>query len=246
MEFNQSFIGYSPNQSLKFSGADSQEGLSANLKELEDDWYYRTVDITYNHNSLGHRSIEPNNLNLDNYILFTGCSHTEGIGLELEKTYPYLVADQLECDYYNLALGGSGIDAMMHNLSLWLGKVKEKPKAIVVQWPNEARFLLTDEQSTLVSKLRPMGIWNSEEEISRFMAAGSVNGFFSSRKKIAYKLINSFSDDIKIVNVDIETLADNTMENFLLMSKLDRARDLIHFGIKSNEKLANNLLTLLR
>lgn len=241
MQFNQGFIGYHPNQSLKFSGADSQEAFSANLKELADDWYYRTVDITYNHNSLGHRSIEPQNLNLDNYILFTGCSHTEGIGLELEKTYPYLVAGQLDCGYYNLALGGSGIDAMMHNLSLWLGKVKEKPKAIVVQWPNEARFLLTDEQSTLINKLRPMGIWNSEEEISRFMAAGSFNGFFSSRKKIAYEFIKSFSDDAKIVNIDIETLATETMENFILMSKLDRARDLMHFGIMSNQILAKRI-----
>ena len=238
MQFNQGFIGYVPNKSLKFSGADSQEALSANLKELADDWYYRTAEITYNHNSLGHRSIEPQNLNLDNYILFTGCSHTEGIGLELEKTYPYLVADQLGCDYYNLALGGSGIDAMMHNLSLWLGKVKEKPKAIIVQWPNEARFLLTDE---LVNKLRPMGIWDGEEEISRFMAAGSSNGFFSSRKKLAYKFINSFSDDIKIINVDIDYQASSPMENFLLMSCLDRARDLMHFGITSNQVLAKRI-----
>jgi hypothetical protein len=238
MQFNQGFIGYVPNKSLKFSGADSQEALSANLKELADDWYYRTADITYNHNSLGHRSIEPKNLNLDNYILFTGCSHTEGIGLELEKTYPYLVAEQLGCDYYNLALGGSGIDAMMHNLSLWLGKVKEKPKAIIVQWPNEARFLLTDE---LVNKLRPMGIWDGEEEISRFMAAGSFNGFFSSRKKIAYKFINSFSDDIKILNVGIDYQANSHMENFLLMSCLDRARDLMHFGITSNQVLAKRI-----
>ena len=242
MQFNQGFIGYVPNKSLKFSGADSQEALSANLKELADNWYYRTTDITYNHNSLGHRSIEPKNLNLDNYILFTGCSHTEGIGLELEKTYPYLVADQLGCDYYNLALGGSGIDAMMHNLSLWLGKIKDKPKAIVVQWPSEARFLLTDGH-----RLRPTGIWDDEEEISRFLAAGSFNGFFSSRKKIAYKFINSFSDDdIKIVNVAIETLASEAMENFLLYSMSDRARDLVHFGIQSNEKLTNDLLTILR
>jgi hypothetical protein len=238
MEFNQGFIGHHPNKSPKFSGADSEEALSANLKKLADDWYYRTAEITYNHNSLGHRSIEPQNLNLDNYILFTGCSHTEGIGLELEKTYPYLVAEQLGCDYYNLALGGSGIDAMMHNLSLWLGKVKERPKAIVVQWPDEARFLLT---TKLVNKLQPIGMWSRDEEIKRFMAAGSFNGFFSSRKNIAYKFINSFNDDTKIVNVDINYRAAETMENFILLPCLDRARDLVHFGIKSNQVLAKRI-----
>lgn len=238
MEFNQGFIGYKPNQSLEFSGADNEEALAANLKKLADDWYYRTAEITYNHNSLGHRSIEPQNLNLDNYILFTGCSHTEGIGLELEKTYPYMVADELGYDYYNLAIGGSGIDVMMHNLSLWLGKVKEKPKAIIVQWPNEARFLLSDE---LVNKFRPMGSWTREEKITRFMVEGSINGFFSSRKKIAYKFIDSFNDAIKIVNVDIKYEAAETMENFILLPQLDRARDLVHFGIKSNQVLAKRI-----
>lgn len=238
MQFNQGFIGYEPNQSLKFSGADREEALSANLKELPDDWHYRTAEITYNNNSLGHRSIDPKNLNLDNYILFTGCSHTEGIGLELEKTYPYIVADKLGCDYYNLALGGTGIDAMMHNLSLWLGKTKERPKAIIVQWPNEARFLVVNE---LENNLRPMGMWDQEEEVSRFMASGSFNGFFSSRKKIAYNFINSFSDDTKIVNVDIYPDNTENMENFLHFLQVDWARDLKHTGIKSNQDLAKRI-----
>jgi hypothetical protein len=244
MQFNQGFIGYVPNQSLRFSGSDKEKTFSDNLKKLADDWHYRTAEVTYNHNSLGHRSVEPKNLNLDNYILFTGCSHTEGIGLELEKTYPYLVADTLGCDYYSLALGGSGIDAMMYNLSVWLGKVKERPKAIVVQWPDESRFLLTGE---LVNELRPMGMWSREEEITRFMADGSVNGFFSSRKKIAYKFINSFSDDINIINIEFDA-TENT-ENVIhvpYFGHLDRARDLMHSGILANKKLANDLLTKLR
>jgi hypothetical protein len=242
MQFNQGFIGYVPNQSLKFSGSDKERTFSVNLKKLSDDWYYRTAEITYNHNSLGHRSVEPKNLNLDNYILFTGCSHTEGIGLELEKTYPYLVADELGCDYYNLALGGTGIDTMMYNLSLWLGKVKERPKAIVVQWPSETRFLLTEE---IANNLRPMGMWDSEEEVSRFMAAGSFNGFFSSRKKIAYEFIHSFSDVTTIINVDIDRYANEDIDNFLLLQYLDSARDLVHFGITSQQVLAKKITTLL-
>lgn len=241
MQFNQGFIGYVPNQSLRFSGSDKEKTFSDNLKKLSDDWYYRTADITYSYNSLGHRSIEPKNLNLDNYILFTGCSHTKGVGLELEKTYPYLLADKLGCDYYNLALGGSGIDAMMHNLSLWLGKVKERPKAIVVQWPDEARFTLSDGRL-----IHQMGPWTKADNITRFMVDGSINGFFSSRKKIAYKFIDSFDDAIKIVNVDIDYRAAETMKNFILLPCLDRARDLMHSGIQSNEKLANDLLTILR
>lgn len=237
MQFNQGFIGYVPNQPLRFLGSDKEKTFSDNLKKLSDDWYYRTAEITYTHNSLGHRSIEPKNLNLDNYILFTGCSHTEGIGLELEKTYPYLVADELGCDYYSLALGGTGIDVMMYNLSLWLIKVKERPKAIVVQWPNEARFLLVN---GLVNDLSPIGVWNSGEEVSRFMVAGSFSGFFSSRKKIAQQFINSVSNDAKIINIICED-NENT-ENFIRIPDLDRARDLMHAGMLSNRYLADCLV----
>ena len=40
----------------------------------------------------------------DNYILFIGCSHTMGVGLELEKTYPHILSEKLKMDYYNLAV----------------------------------------------------------------------------------------------------------------------------------------------
>jgi DNA polymerase III alpha subunit len=55
-------------------------------------------------------NIKIEDIDLNNYILFIGCSHTEGIGLELQTTYPYLVSEELKCDYYNLGLGGTGID----------------------------------------------------------------------------------------------------------------------------------------
>jgi hypothetical protein len=243
MYFNQGFIGYLPNQSLKFLGTDTEEIFRSNLKSLPTDWYYRTADITYNHNSLGHRSPESDTLNLDNYILFTGCSHTQGSGLELEKTYPYIVADSLGCDYYNLALGSTGIDAMIHNLSLWLAKVNQKPWAIVVQWPDEARF-----QLVVKRQLRSMGSWTKRTHISRFLTAGSYNGFFSSRKKIASEFINSFSDHIKIINVGINFdshTTENMADTLCMPLNLDRARDLEHFGIISNQVLAKNITTRL-
>ena len=68
---------------------------------------YRPTDE--NNNFTGERAQE---IILNNYILFTGCSHTKGVGLALEDTYPYLLAQKLNCDYYNLALGGTGQDVM--------------------------------------------------------------------------------------------------------------------------------------
>ena len=80
-------LGYSPEfrDELFFHGKDSKVNFEANKKKLGDLWYYTNNQITYKRNSLGHRSIEPAVLNLDNYIVCAGCSITEGIGVEVHN-----------------------------------------------------------------------------------------------------------------------------------------------------------------
>jgi hypothetical protein len=236
MQFNQGFIGYEPNQSLEFSGSDREQRFNSNLKSSPNDWYYRTADITYNYNSLGHRSIEPTNLNLDNYILFTGCSHTEGLGLELEKTYPYIISSELQCDYYNLALGGSGIDTMTHNLITWLNHVKTPPKALVIQWPKDVRFLTIRDNDRVTLHLPKNSLGFSPNiittgDVPRFMVAGDTIGYFKSKKKLSSMLINNCYRESNIVNIEPKELAI-----------FDYARDMLHCGIVSNDFLAKRIL----
>jgi len=241
MQFYNGIIGHSNSVVESFIGTDTEESFTAHLTTQPNDWYYRNCSITYEFNNLGHRCKNLDDIDQSNYILFTGCSNTVGIGLELEKTYSYIVADKLGCDYYNLALGATGIDAMMHNLSLWLGKIKERPKAIVIQWPNEARFLLMDKLGVAP---RPQGVWSNERDVTGFISAGSYNGFFQSRKKIAYKFVEAFSNDINIVNIDTADTKD--MKNFIRWPHLDYARDLMHTGIETNETLGLSVLDFLR
>ena len=90
------------NTTLAYRGLDSEENLHINLASQPNDWYYRNKTITYQYNEYGHRCKSIHDIDLDNYILFAGCSHTEGVGLELETTFPYLVSNQLGNDYYNM------------------------------------------------------------------------------------------------------------------------------------------------
>ena len=117
MKFHEhNFIGHSYDKIQHWSGSDSITLLAENLVKMPKDWYYRTHPITYEFNSFGHRSKELNAVDLENYILFTGCSHTEGVGLELSKTYSNIASQNIGSDYYNLGLGSTGIDILMHNL----------------------------------------------------------------------------------------------------------------------------------
>jgi len=76
------------NITLDFVGGDSKQQFNKNVLTQPIDWYYHDKKLTYSFNNQGHRSKNFKDIDQDNYILFTGCSHTMGIGLELEKTYP--------------------------------------------------------------------------------------------------------------------------------------------------------------
>ena len=141
LSLNDDFLGYHAlEHNVLFSGSDTLEIYENNLKTKPIDWYYRTNQISYVRNKNGHRCKNIEDIDLNNYILTIGCSHTEGIGLKLEDTYPYLLSQMMNCDYYNLGIGGIGIDILNYNLVTWFSKIKNPPKLLVVQWPHRARI----------------------------------------------------------------------------------------------------------
>jgi len=160
MRIYNDFIGSDDsNTTLKFIGGDSEKQFIQAIEEMPIDWYYNNTEILYDYNNLGHRCKNFEDLDQDNYILFIGCSHTMGVGLELEKTYPYLLSEKLKMDYYNLAVPATGNDVLEYNLLTWIFKINKKPKLIVVQWPDQSRFMEYDE---LRKRALECGAWNTD------------------------------------------------------------------------------------
>lgn len=231
MHFNEGFIGALPNNNLKFSGGDQEFRYLENLSNQPIDWYYRNVDISYNYNLFGHRCKNIEDIDLDNYLLFTGCSHTEGVGLELEKTFPYLISNELGIDYYNLAIGGTGIDIMTYNLMIWLHTIKKLPKALIIVWPEAARFSLKNERDFFL--VNPSV---TDENLLNFLVLGDLIGYFESSKYLCENLINTcYSNYSKLININSRSI-----------EWLDLARDQSHAGILSNEKLARVIIDQLQ
>lgn len=128
------------NTSVPFHNADSYENFKQRILVQPISWKYHRNQIQYRYNNAGHRS-EDLHVTNEKYILFTGCSITEGIGLANEELFANNVASNFGMLSYNLGLGGSGPDLMSLNLSLWLQQ-HNKPQAVVVQWPEPNRRLL--------------------------------------------------------------------------------------------------------
>lgn len=243
MKFNDNFIGNDlTSQSVPFLYlTDSEERYQKNLETQPIDWYYRNKQFTYSYNQYGHRSKNINDIDLDNYILFTGCSHTEGVGLELEKTYPYLVAEKLGCDYYNLGLGGSGIDVIEHNVVQWFLTVKKKPKYLFIQWPDHSRFISKNNDPNYTS-LVEQGTWaHVSSETSKFIVRAEDSGYNFARRYIHRHLV------LEIANCPVITVGATSNIPYdtssIYLFQRDLARDLAHFGNNSHRYLADDILS---
>tara|TARA_B100000073_G_scaffold343328_1_gene347941 strand:+ start:5 stop:1156 length:1152 start_codon:yes stop_codon:yes gene_type:complete len=77
------------------------------------------TDVVYNLNKNGHRC---KNLDGDigKGILFLGCSHTFGVGLNQQDTFAYKVAEHFGRECFNYGLPGKGLDTAATYTSLFL------------------------------------------------------------------------------------------------------------------------------
>lgn len=140
-------------------------------------------DIFYN--STGHRCKELSELNFRNYVLFAGDNVGLGLDKPIEETYPYLVANSLKMDYYNLSIFNGGLDATKVNLISWFTRFKEKPKAVVISCEFINSMLCTKDN---------VNYWAgdlNDEYVSAMMTAGNESGFFTCRNIMATVQLNS-------------------------------------------------------
>jgi hypothetical protein len=218
---------------------DDVEKFIDNLNEQPEDWHYRNSLITYQFNENGHRSKSLDKLNLDNYILYVGCSHTVGVGVKLEETFPYIASQYVwkGADYYNLAVSGAGIDTLEYNLLTWFTKIKKKPKLVVIQWPDHSRFIVNEPGRR---EFVPSGTWTSNFDAQKFIYNSEVTGAVHGRKAINVKLIETLIDVPKLTLIHEGLVPYDS--NSIVFRTVDRARDLKHSGIQSHRLVAEKII----
>ena len=233
------FIGNDvANTITRFIGGDTKIQFIENSKKMPEDWYYHNIPISYEINKYGHRSKNFEDINQDNYMLCIGCSHTVGVGLELEKTYPYLLSKELGMDYYNLSVPATGIDVLEYNLLTWYFKMQKKPKLLVIQWPDHSRFIEYDFER---SRALERGSWNNESNYVSFIVNAEESGMFYGRKALSIALIKAVTKDTPTVNFNYAKQREYGIDN-IYFSMIDKARDLSHAGIQSHAKIVDQLI----
>lgn len=178
-------------------------------------------------------------IDLDNYVLFTGTSHTHGVGVEIEESFPYLVSKYFNYDYFNLAVGGTGTDVIEHNLLVWSYMFRDhQPKYVFVEWPPEERYAA---KYPGYDNFLETGIWSEDKNALDLFIKGKK--VFETRLELLYNLTRSIFK-CPIIDIRYSSLVSESVNNsgMIWLNRLDRGTDNGHPGPKSHKDVTKKII----
>ena len=113
-----------------------------NFKQKENNIF--TADsFYYNFNVFGYRiGCADWDLNTNKKRIITlGCSHSVGVGVPYEKSWPYLFSNQLgDVELFNLSVAGGSADTIFRTLYHSIEIIR--PDIVAILWPDSTRWEL--------------------------------------------------------------------------------------------------------
>jgi hypothetical protein len=225
-----------------FSGSDDEETYKESLKTQPADWIYRNTKVTYKRNEYGHRTIPMSNIKQDGYLLTTGCSFTEGIGLPVEDVWPHVLSQRMgNIPYYNLGLASSGPDLAMYNLCRFLTACPYAPGYIVLFVPPQDRMFSLG-YGFGDRRVRASGPWDENEgglgKLFQFNVKYYTFDTNLLKVDATWKVLKHVMPKTKFVAFTFHDVPETHND-------LDRARDLMHRGPRTNQVYADFALGLI-
>jgi hypothetical protein len=221
------------NQEFNWNGTDSQELYQKNLiKNRLSLERYKWIDrpITYKFNSHGFRADEFDSTKPG--VMFLGCSHTLGVGLPYESTWAHKVSSSLRLKNYNLGVGGSSNDTAFRLAHYWIEQLK--PKLVVFFSPDRSRFELHVDDDQLYD----LGVWPIGFPMTDMFAKSWISNDNNSN-------MNYLKNVLAIKQLCSEHNIKYIQEQVQLINGIDQARDLLHFGEKTQRGIASMFLSKL-
>jgi hypothetical protein len=213
---------------------DTKELFENSLKRQSANWIYRNKEVRYTVNSEFYRTKEFNDIQWNDSIVIFGCSNVYGVGLDDTDTISSKLQNITGLPTVNLGANGTSMTYNFHN-SVILSQGYPTPKAVVYIWPDYYRTIEYFEDSLVnygqwnTEKNNISGAWiqnNAHARSTSILIHMAAKSIWEGKTKAYY---SSFSKDTsKLLGCD----------NFLY---IDRARDILHPGIKSAEIAAERI-----
>lgn len=229
--FNQKFAG----KTSEWSGTDNQQAFESKLKDSKQlekltrlGWLENK--IIYAYNSEGFRDVE---FDQRRSILALGCSHTEGVGLLVEQTWPRQLENAIDNKVWNLGVGGAALDTCFRLLDYWLEHLNVV--AVCCAVPAISRFEVNEQNnwSNILPTLTGYQTWISNW--NKNYVAYEKNGEMNRYKNL---LAMSHICSLRQIPFYYDLLED--------FYDAGNARDLAHCGPEPNSKLATKFAQLVQ
>jgi hypothetical protein len=117
------------------------------------------------------------------HMLVAGCSHTAGVGVDINRSWANVLSRQLDLDLVNLARGSACARYVADTLIDYLAQASTQPDLVVVQWPNPYRSM------KMINQLREPG---QRRSCSSTTTIGSRNQSTPRRKRARANLAFRF------------------------------------------------------
>jgi hypothetical protein len=221
------------NQELNWHGTDTEELYQYNLaKNSEMLQQYNWIDcsFTYKFNHYGFRSDEFDCS--ESGVMFIGCSHTAGIGLPVKSTWAHIVSTSLKLKNYNLGIGGSSNDTAFRMAYYWIEQLR--PLIVIFLSTENTRL----ELHTVDNKIEDLSVHpNPFTDADKFMRHWHGNDINCN--------MNYLKNTLAIQQLCNTRGIKYVQEEALQVHALDKARDLQHFGTRTNRRIAAMFLSRL-
>lgn len=213
-------------------------------RKLMEEYGWTRDNVSYTFNKEGFRADEFTD-GVSDSVLFLGCSHTVGLGVDLESSWTYKVASSLGLRHYNLGVGGGGPDMCFRLAHHWIPRLR--PKYVMMLTPMAGRMEIVVENAiiqllpkslkhlerTLIDKLEPFyNAWLSHPANTDMNLLKCSLGVESICNSIGVPLI-----EIPLDKLELETFMGP--EGWWIGNI---ARDLLHPGKEWHQAVADKFL----
>lgn len=195
-------------------------------------------NVSYTFNKEGFRADEFTD-GVGDSVLFLGCSHTVGIGVDLESSWAYKVAHSLGLRRYNLGVGASSADTCFRLAHHWIPLLR--PKYVVMMTPVDVRMELVLDKH-LVNLTPNLSSYMEKHHVE--MLQGFYNGWLSTPTNGELNRLKNVMGVQTICNSIGVPLVEMSAEEALKVMdwRVTLGRDLMHPGREWHDRVAQVFL----
>jgi len=232
-----------------FCVPDTEELFKKNIVRQPSDWIYRNTPITYRSNELAYRYSSFAKVDWSESVVMLGCSLVRGVGVCEEDTISQQLSRIIDREVINLGVNGSSITFACYNIALLLENYPP-PKAVVLVWTDYRRAMFFETPDKLATwgfnhhNYIHIGKWNKHIESLKYVITKDPN--WAAHTFFAMKNVRLLCRGIPLVEVTFFPNTVSIANCTFLGDQIDLARDLMHFGPKTNRLAAECIATQLK